>query len=309
MGSGIGLALGAGYMAAGMAQAVSDHHRAARIAEAAQGGFSETMLQRETNGMDPAALRVARAHDDLTPESVRAPAQGLPPRLEARQPAGRHGSGQDSARQLNCLTEAVYFEARGETPRGQAAVAQVVLNRVKNPAFPKTVCAVVFQGAARRGCQFSFACDGSMRHGLEPDAWERARRIAERALTGRVLADIGAATHFHTADVQPDWGPQMLRVAQVGLHVFYRRNPHAAPIAPSADGPVLAGLPTPPGSNLRLATAVLEKAADVSVAAVSAGASADAKANAKPEAAAPAAKSSEPAAAPRPVATDAAAAS
>src|SRR6185503_9989130 len=238
-------------------QAVADHSRAARIAQETDGGFSETMLQREMDRMDPTALRLARSHDALA-DSQTAVQPG------ARQPGGRKSASVDRARQLNCLTEAVYFEARGETPRGQAAVAQVVMNRVKSPSFPKTVCAVVFQGAAGRGCQFSFACDGSMRHGLEAGAWDRARRIAERALTGRVLGDIGNATHFHTIAVQPDWGPQMLRVAQVGLHVFYRFNPHAPLSRPASDDDaVLPSLPTTAGSNLRLATALLEKAADV----------------------------------------------
>ena len=213
----------------------------------------------------------------------------------ARRSAGRHVSALDNARQLDCLTQAVYFEARGETPRGQAAVAQVVMNRVKNRSFPKTVCGVVFQGAASHGCQFSFACDGSMRRGLEAGAWDRARRIAERTLAGAVLADIGAATHFHTTDVQPDWGPQMLRVAQVGLHVFYRFNPHAPLNRPAQDqarpdnGVVFVSLPIAPAANLRLATAILEKAADASAAV-------DSKVAAKPADPGPApAKTAEPA--------------
>lgn len=263
-GSGIGLALGAIYLTAGMAQAISDHSRAARIAESAQGGFSETMLQREMDRMDPAALHLARAHDEFAADTGRDPALAWPSRLDDRQPAGRQGSALDSARQLDCLTQAVYFEARGETPRGQAAVAQVVMNRVNSPSFPKTVCGVVFQGAATHGCQFSFACDGSMRHGLETGAWDRARRIAERALSGVVLADIGSATHFHTTSVQPYWGPRMLRVAQVGLHIFYRFNPHA-PLSRPEERAVFVSLPIGPASNLRLAKAVLEQAADAAV--------------------------------------------
>jgi spore germination cell wall hydrolase CwlJ-like protein len=288
MGSGFGLALGASYMAAGMAQAVADHGRVVRIAEAAQGAFSETMLQREMDRMDPAALRLARAYDSLAAESQRDPAQAWPARMEDRQAAGRQGSALDGARQLDCLTQAVYFEARGETARGQAAVAQVVLNRVKSPAFPKTVCGVVFQGAATHGCQFSFACDGSMRHELETAAWDRARRIAERALSGVVLADIGKATYFHTTTVQPDWGPQMLRVAQVGLHIFYRFNPHAPISRPALEQrAVFVSLPMAPGGNIRLAASMLEKAADATVTA-----SGLAPGVAK---AAPAAKSSAPA--------------
>jgi hypothetical protein len=268
LGSGIGLGLGAIYMMAGMAQVATDHGRAARIAAETGGGVSETMLQREINRLDPAALRLARAHDATSGDSGRDPAGAWPASIGERPGPGRGASALDASRQLDCLTDAVYFEARGETPRGQAAVAQVVMNRVKNPSFPKTVCGVVFQGAASHGCQFSFACDGSMRRRLEAGAWERARRIAERALSGRVLGDIGKATHFHTIDVQPDWAPQMLRVAQVGLHVFYRFNPHPpAASALDAQRAVLVSVPLAPGDNLRVATAVLEKAADATVSA------------------------------------------
>jgi len=281
MGSGIGLALGAIYLTAGMAQAVSDHSRAARIATAAQGAFSETMLQREMNRLDPAALHLARAHDDFAADGDVGPAQSWPSRLEDRLPRGRHGSALDAARQLDCLTQAVYFEARGETPRGQAAVAQVVMNRVNSPSFPKTVCGVVFQGAATHGCQFSFACDGSMRHGLEVEAWDRARQVAERTLSGALRADIGAATHFHTTAVQPNWGPQMLRVAQVGLHVFYRFNPHA-PLSRPDDRAVFVSLPVAPGPNLGLTKALLPKAGDITAPATGA-----APVPAKPSAAGP----------------------
>jgi spore germination cell wall hydrolase CwlJ-like protein len=266
IGSGVGLGLGASYLAAGMAQVASDHIRAERIAQAARGGFSQTMLQREMDRMDPAALRLARAHDAFADQPQLQAPQAWPSRPDARRPAGGRGSALDSARELDCLTQAVYFEARGETPRGQAAVAQVVMNRVANPSFPKSVCGVVFQGAATHGCQFSFACDGSMRRGREVAAWDRARRIAERALSGVRLADIGKATHFHTTECQPDWGPQMLRVAQVGLHVFYRFNPHA-PTSRPEDRAVFVSLPMGPASNLRLATALLEKTADATVAA------------------------------------------
>ena len=264
LGSGIALGLGAGYLTAGMAQAISDHHRAVRIAQAAGGGLSETMLRREIGQMDPAAVRLARSHDFYDADVSAGSTQAWPGRPGARQPIGGHASALDGARALDCLTEAVYFEARGETQRGQAAVAQVVMNRLANPNFPKTVCGVVFQGAATHGCQFSFACDGSMRHGLEADAWDKARKVAERALSGVALAaGIGNATHFHAVGVQPMWGAQMLRVAQVGLHVFYRANPHALAPRPEAAGVMTAALPMSPAANLRLAGAVLEKTAEV----------------------------------------------
>ena len=122
-----------------------------------------------------------------------------------------------------------------------------------------------------------------MRHGLEAGAWDRARHIAERTLSGVRLADIGSATHFHTLSVQPAWGPQMLRVTQVGLHVFYRFNPRAA--RPMDDNrAVFVSLPIGPVSNVRLANAVLQKTAEATVAAtgLAVPASAEVKATAKP---------------------------
>jgi spore germination cell wall hydrolase CwlJ-like protein len=284
IGSGVGLGLGAGYMAGGMGQAAIDHSRAARIAEAAEGGFSDAVLQRQAAGGDQGVLRLAREHDAnaATAGAERdRQAAVLAANLDRKQAANealksqlqavgaRPGTALDASRELDCLTSAVYFEARGETPTGQAAVAQVVLNRVKHPAFPKTVCGVVFQGAARHtGCQFSFACDGSMHGRRESGAWSRARKVAARALSGVVLADIGSATHFHTTGVAPAWGPQMRRVAQVGLHVFYRFNPRGYMTAKATGAPnaaehaVLTSLQTAqdaPSADLRLASALVTK--------------------------------------------------
>jgi len=268
VGASIGLGLGATFLVGGLNQAIAGHVQAARIARQAAGELSETMLQREIARLDPAALNLARAHDALTVAGVSAgPAQAWPGRFGVRFPVGRHPSALDNARDLDCLTEAVYFEARGEPARGQAAVAQVVMNRLASPNFPKTVCGVVFQGASHPGCQFSFACDGSMRRGLEMDAWDRARQVAERVLAGVAGGGIGSATHFHTIDVQPYWGPTMLRVAQVGLHVFYRPNPHAQVLAAADPAPaparpagvehaVLTSQPGAPVGNLRLASTI-----------------------------------------------------
>ena len=251
IGSGIGLAVGATYMAGGMAQAATDYSRSA--AQAAAAGFSDSVLQGE-------ASSAAGATSDVAMED------GFRGRAVA---SGRLGSALNRSRELDCLTQAVYFEARGETPRGQAAVAQVVLNRVKHPAFPKTVCAVVFQGAASRGCQFSFACDGSMRRSREAGAWDRARKIAARAMSGVVLADVGSATHFHTTGVSPVWGPRMLRVSQVGLHVFYRFNPHARSFDAAPERAVFTSLPAQamsPNAPLRIATAMVETTIDATLA-------------------------------------------
>jgi spore germination cell wall hydrolase CwlJ-like protein len=258
IGSGVGLALGAMYMAGGMAGAAADHARAARVAQAAAGNFSEAALQREA--ADAAIGRLAQAHDPFG--GAFGPDRQLQLLIDRLQVREAHPGAVQQARDLDCLTDAVYYEARGETKRGQQAVATVVLNRVKNPSFPKTVCGVVFQRAAGT-CQFSFACDGSMRRSREADAWQDARRIAARALSGYVLRDIGSATHFHTIDAAPQWGPRMLRVAQVGLHVFYRFNPHARDLPTSAPEPeqaVYTALPTGKDQpTLRLAAALVQK--------------------------------------------------
>jgi hypothetical protein len=126
-------------------------------------------------------------------------------------------------RSLDCLTAAVYYEARSESEEGQRAVAQVVLNRVRHPAFPNSVCGVVYQGSTRRtGCQFSFTCDGSMGARVEPWAWAEARKVAESALSGHVSANVGLATHYHTTAVSPWWAPSLTRAITVGSHIFYR---------------------------------------------------------------------------------------
>jgi spore germination cell wall hydrolase CwlJ-like protein len=124
---------------------------------------------------------------------------------------------------VECLADAVYYEAGFEPIAGQRAVAQVILNRVRDPNFPKSVCGVVFQGFQRKtGCQFSFVCDGSMKR--RPPRAEQAafsRVIAEQALNGHVEKEVGAATHYHTDWVDPYWAPTLAKVTQVGDHIFY----------------------------------------------------------------------------------------
>ena len=129
----------------------------------------------------------------------------------------------DAARASDCLTTAIYYEARSEPVDGQRAVAQVVLNRVRDRAFPGSVCGVVYQGSHRRtGCQFSFTCDGSLARRPEPFAWARARAVADAALAGAVYAPVGSATHYHADYVSPWWAPSLARIGAVGAHVFYR---------------------------------------------------------------------------------------
>ena len=129
----------------------------------------------------------------------------------------------DRARAEDCLTAAIYYEARSEPLDGQRAVAQVVLNRVRDPAFPKTVCGVVYQGHERStGCQFSFTCDGSMLRRRNETAWDRSKLVASAALDGSVYAPAGSATHYHASYMTPWWAPSLTRIGLIGSQIFYR---------------------------------------------------------------------------------------
>ena len=133
------------------------------------------------------------------------------------------GDAGNRARALTCLTEAVYYEAASESAQGQRAVAQVVLNRMRNPVFPHSVCGVVYQGAnLDTGCQFSFVCDGSMNRPHVAWAWAAAETVARGALSGQVEPAVGEATHYHADYVAPYWAPTVAKVAQIGAHIFYR---------------------------------------------------------------------------------------
>jgi Cell Wall Hydrolase len=123
----------------------------------------------------------------------------------------------------NCLARAVYFEARSETDMGQLAVAKVILNRVKSPSFPKSICGVVYQGSgARNSCQFSFACDGQADDVNQPGAWAHAKAIAQRAIAGDpAVAMMGKATNYHADYVKPKWAKTMRRLTKIGHHIFY----------------------------------------------------------------------------------------
>ncbi|MCV2868153.1 cell wall hydrolase [Defluviimonas sp. WL0002] len=127
----------------------------------------------------------------------------------------------ESSDELDCLAQALYFEARGESIKGQAAVAEVILNRVDSPSFPKTVCAVVNQGG-NGGCQFSYTCDGRAEVVAEPEAWKRSAKIAGAMLDGapRILTE--GATYFHTPQVSPSWSKRFELTATIGAHLFYR---------------------------------------------------------------------------------------
>ena len=139
-------------------------------------------------------------------------------------PAFRGRTPLDELRSLDCLAQAIYYEAASESEAGQRAVAQVVLNRVRHPAWPNSVCGVVYQGPMRAGggCQFTFTCDGSLARPAGGIAWARARAIAAEALAGRSGASVGLATHYHTFAVAPAWAPRLVNLGSIGAHIFYR---------------------------------------------------------------------------------------
>lgn len=136
------------------------------------------------------------------------------------------GNEKQYGKALQCLSEAVYFESRGEPEKGQRAVAQVILNRAKSQRYPQTICGVIYQNAHRRNaCQFSYACDGKPERVRDHEAWSMARRIAEEALDGEFyLPDVGNAMYYHASYVAPSWRKEMRRKERIGTHIFYSRR-------------------------------------------------------------------------------------
>jgi hypothetical protein len=218
-------------------------------------GLSDTALTAATAGFQPAVLDLAQRHDpglrhadlwgrplgwgslDLrTVPDLGIPAEqgddavalnnlrpfaGLP--IRPMRPFVLQADADDASRALHCMTQAIYYEAAREPVRGQEAVAQVVLNRVRHPAYPKSICGVVYQGSARpTGCQFTFTCDGALRWAPQAALWRQAQDVARRALAGFVDKDVGSATHYHAAYVVPYWAPTLVKMTQVGQHIFYR---------------------------------------------------------------------------------------
>ena len=143
----------------------------------------------------------------------------------AARPLFSSASSTSHARALECLAQAVWYEAASEGEAGQRAVAQVVLNRVAHPNWPNSVCGVVYQGSERStGCQFSFTCDGSLARKASGASWRRAQVIASAALSGSVYAPIGHATHYHTLWVNPVWASSLDHIGTIGAHRFYRNR-------------------------------------------------------------------------------------
>ncbi len=137
-------------------------------------------------------------------------------------PIAFRGSAMDNSRALHCLTQAIYYEAGMEPDAGQRAVAQVILNRVRHPSYPGTVCGVIYQGSERQtGCQFTYTCDGSLRRKPSRFHWNRAKKVAAEALSGKSYTTVGTATHYHATYVYPYWAPSLRFLGTVGTHRFY----------------------------------------------------------------------------------------
>lgn len=128
------------------------------------------------------------------------------------------------AREMRCMAAAIYFEARSENRRGQIAVAQVVMNRVRASAYPDTICGVIYQGQwNRNACQFSFACDGKPERPDNKVVWEGSMQLAKEVMRGEHwLGDLGYATHYHATYVKPHWARHFDRIARIGRHIFYK---------------------------------------------------------------------------------------
>ena len=159
--------------------------------------------------------------------------------LGAFQPASL-STAADTAREMHCLAQAIYYEARGESEMGQIAVAEVVVNRARSRHYPDKFCDVIFEGSWRStGCQFTFTCDGSLRQKPRGIAWQQARMIAQQVMMGVNRPVTNEATHYHTTEVAPVWSASLVETTRIGAHIFYRfpskREREALRMAPEQD--------------------------------------------------------------------------
>jgi spore germination cell wall hydrolase CwlJ-like protein len=214
-------------------------HRAAEQREGAEWAATSTAFQAELEqqlaSAEPNArveLTAFRTSDGLRARGggtlfENADARAMMVQAVLRAPSVQPEAGpvepQVDPRQHACLSQAIYYEARGETQRGQVAVAEVVMNRVRSAHYPNSICGVVYQGSHRAtGCQFTFTCDGSLNHRPRGRAWDRAQRVATAIMLGYTRPITQGATHYHTHAVNPIWNSGLVETTNVGSHVFYR---------------------------------------------------------------------------------------
>ena len=201
-----------------------------RVVQRWQQGGGEAAGGAASGAQDPAVALPALPPPDLfrplTPEeAVKAnaerPVEAVPGAPAA--PFKLRADEISRLRAIDCLTQAVYYEAASEGVDGGRAVAQVVLNRMRHGGYPNSVCGVVYQGSERTtGCQFTFTCDGALARTPVPYLWARSRQIASEALAGRTFVPVGLSTHYHADYVVPYWAASLDKAAVVGRHIFYR---------------------------------------------------------------------------------------
>lgn len=180
----------------------------------------ESLLKTETRGLS--SIAKSRLQDLVTTPASTGGVQFSRTWLDA-QPTAKGDS------QWQCLSEALYFEARGETVKGQFAVAEVIMNRVAHSRFPSTVCGVINQGTGKKfQCQFTYTCDGQAERINEPAAFARVSKVARAVIDGAPPKLTNGATHYHTTAVRPSWARVYTKTARIGVHIFYRHNVRSA---------------------------------------------------------------------------------
>jgi spore germination cell wall hydrolase CwlJ-like protein len=237
-------------LSAARSSPIGSDEGARRVAASTRGDLREAALEALVARMDPAAATLAKRFDpeDFTPVTplggvpagdhamlqlqeaqdaqARANNAAIPFALDVHPAAPfvlKARSDVEHERAVHCLTNAIYYEAALEPLEGQRAVAQVVLNRVRDINFPKSICGVVYEGWEKlTGCQFSFTCDGALVREPLAVIWKQNRKVAEAALNGYVMGQIGMSTHYHADYVSPYWAPRLVKVSQIGAHIFYR---------------------------------------------------------------------------------------
>ena len=173
-----------------------------------------------------AAIGASVTYHPFAAPKVTAPVARLVQAADIEKPAGDSAMSQLLA-EHRCLSEVLYYEARGEGSGGQKAIAEVVFHRMTHGNYGHSICAVVYEGRNKPGCQFSFACNGDMRKAKQPDAWRRSEALATEIMTHEVNLrnDTGGATNFHAITVSPEWADTKEKTTQIGNHVFYRDVP------------------------------------------------------------------------------------
>ncbi|MCZ4256087.1 cell wall hydrolase [Sulfitobacter sp. PR48] len=187
------------------------------VAAHANAEKAEELARLETNGLKSAGAKRLKSFVSA-PEGAQGDVKFSKAWLDA-QPRANGSS------EWRCLAEALYFEARGETVKGQFAVAEVIKNRVKSGRFPGSFCGVIHQGTGKKyQCQFTYTCDGNKEVIAEPKAFARVAKVAKYTIDGKVPALTNGATHYHTTAVRPRWSKVYTRTAQIGVHLFYRHT-------------------------------------------------------------------------------------